>query len=155
MTREEYMQEIKRTWQTGDLTQREEMCNAALGLVGETREYLRAFDASELGDCLFYAHTLLRLLEAEQKLDGQEPLTMVARDRLQDHAAEIAEDIKKVCFHGRSRETPRVITRVISFIRTLEARADYHDGADEVRAQNIAKLRRRYPRGFEEGGGVR
>lgn len=35
MTPAEYQKAIKRTWNTDGLTRREQICNAALGLVGE------------------------------------------------------------------------------------------------------------------------
>jgi len=155
MNRNEYMKEIQRTWTADEITWREQICNATLGLVGEIREYIYAFEGNELGDCLYYAHTILRLLEHEHKLDGWPPKTMIARDRLQDVVAEIAEGLKKVAFHGREELTNSVAFSVGAMIRTLEVRADRYGGAEAVRAANIAKLRGRYPKGFVMGGGKR
>lgn len=157
MNIEQYKIEIQRTWQD-DLSQREQLCNATLGLVGEVGEFERDRVMSELGDVAYYTYTLSRLL-------GQEISRVSKSSRTMGQiAASIAEDIKKLAFHSPGQR------RKLEIMLSLED--DLDDMAHEIRKSaicratgrnffgevldaNIHKLRARYPDGFTAGGGIR
>jgi len=146
MNTEQYKKEIQRTWQTDGLTDREQICNATLGLVGEVGEYLDHKNIDELGDAFFYVYTLARLLGA-----GTENLphhthsgTALARQ-----SAAIAEHVKKLLFHGpESRRHDATTWAVRYMISNLRHESRQMSCPSVVMAINIKNLRRRYPDGF-------
>jgi|SRR5690554_317396 len=158
MNREQYMIEIQRTWQD-DMSQREQISNATLGLIGEVEEFEQDHVIGELGDVAFYAFTLARLL-------GHDPRE-VAHDGtpMNRIAARIAERIKKLEYHRPLGQTQYAICMgdlyglLDNMIAAIKRKAicgvTGRDFFGEVLAANAYKLRARYPDGFVPGGGVR
>lgn len=158
MNIEQYKIEIQRTWQD-DMSQWEQLSNAALGLVGEVAEYEHSRTIGELGDVAYYAYTLSRLM-------GHEPraLSFIDKRPMLTTAALIAECIKKIAYHdldqmAQSYTTEDLNIYLDSIMHAIKSRCvcefTGRDFFGEVLAANIAKLRARYPDGFVSGGGVR
>jgi len=157
MNIEQYKIEIQRTWQD-DMSQREQLCNATLGLVGEVGEFERDCVMTELGDVAYYTYTLARLL-------GHDIIEVKhSRRQMGQIAASIAEGVKKLEFHSPGPSAQIQIMMDLSddlddMARAIRKRAICgvagQDFWGEVLASNIAKLRARYPDGFVPGGGVR
>ncbi len=71
-------------------------------------------------------------------------------------AGEIAEDIKKHVFHGKALDSDAVAKELgdlLWYIAVMSHELGYP--LADVMAQNVAKLKARYPSGFVEGGGFR
>jgi len=149
MNTEQYKKEIQRTWQTDGLTDREQICNATLGLVGEANEFCIRRDSDELGDVYFYAYTLRRLL------GGPFPLKDIpCFPYLWAGAGDVAEAVKKHLFHGTNSDAARAALEVMILSMNKESH-EAEETPEEIMADNIEKLRRRYPEGFVMGGGKR
>lgn len=152
MNIEQYKLEIQRTWQD-DISLDMQVCNAALGLVGEVGEYEHSRSMGELGDVAFYAYTLARLVGHESG-GAVEPSGLT----LSKIAARIAEGVKKRVFHGAENEAQLHLYIGDLHQRIEKAALCSQTGRDflgEVLAGNIYKLRNRYPEGFKTGGGIR
>ena len=157
MNVEQYKIEIQRTWQD-DMSQREQLANAALGLVGEVGEFERDCVMTELGDVAYYTYTLARLL-------GHDIIEVqYSRRQMGQIAASIAEGVKKLEFHSPGPSAQIRIMMGLSddlddmahaIMKLAVCTFTGHDFLGEVLAGNIAKLRARYPDGFVSGGGVR
>ena len=150
MRHDEYMQEIQRTWQADGLTEREQICNATLGLVGEAGEYHRDPTPDELGDVLFYACTLARLVDADC---SRGRALAVESDCLIYMAGAIAEKVKKRAFHGKQNgaELRADVADMVASIEALAGDDPEVCTAEWLRGQNIAKLRARHPNGWATG----
>lgn len=69
---------------------------------------------------------------------------------LAGEAGEVAELLKKACFHGAGLDPARLAEElgdVLCYVALLASTAGLSLG--EVAVQNLAKLRRRYPNGFK------
>lgn len=75
---------------------------------------------------------------------------------LAGEAGEVVEMIKKWRFHGLSLDNALLRKELGDVLWYLSRLADATQGEfDGVAADNIKKLEKRYPRGFEQGGGIR
>lgn len=159
MNIEQYKIEIQRTWQD-DMSQREQLCNAALGLVGEVGEFERDRVMTELGDVAYYTYTLARLLEISpeaERVTRSTPSLLTA-------AARVAEGVKKITFHAPDgAKKDRIVAGLCEDLGIIVSRIHYYASRSatdryflgEVLQGNIYKLRARYPDGFTAGGGIR
>lgn len=170
MNATDYMEQCERTWNTGD-DERMQLCNAALGLVGEVGELVEKLDAvaqgsgtfdvgSEAGDVWFYLMTLYRLLgvDVSEAPCYRETMASYSEAGLRYHtmvlAYRSAESAKKHVFHGKPADA------LVRNLRSFEAgfaELTMRIGLEAERLwdANIDKLRARYPDGFVEGGGIR
>lgn len=75
---------------------------------------------------------------------------------LTGEAGEVAEDVKKIARHGREFDADRIADEVGDCLWYIAAIAEAIGvPLDEIAQRNVKKLRKRYPRGFEAGGGNR
>lgn len=162
MDTQTYMKETARTWNTSD-PHRLQLCNAALGLVGELGEFVRRPSADELGDCYYYAVTINRLLKEHDEHACIEAHTFVRMPELADyvsatqkgelalmHAARVAEYVKKLCFHDKADAATDVALALQSATDAmLDAAIDLATTPPKVMQQNIDKLRERHPDGWD------
>jgi|TARA_E500000305_G_C3971195_1_gene212008 NTP pyrophosphatase (non-canonical NTP hydrolase) len=72
-------------------------------------------------------------------------------------AGEYCELIKKHTFHGKKPLNLDAAKKELGDVLFYVAMAakNLHLSLDEVAKANLQKLRARYPKGFEEGGGIR
>lgn len=71
-------------------------------------------------------------------------------------AGEYAELIKKKFFHGKDYDLADVKKELGDILYYVAvAAADHGLGFEDVATANVEKLRKRYPSGFENGGGIR
>lgn len=164
-----YQEQCARTWNTND-PERLQLCNAALGLVGELGEFVRRPSVDELGDCYYYVVTLARMIGGRgEHVDLATWSDVRSRKDSADHvaateageaalraASRVAEWVKKLCFHDK----PDAVTDIALCLERAsdEMMVAAHELAvtpSAVMQQNIDKLRARYPDGFVEGGGIR
>ncbi len=147
------------------------LLHASLGLCSELAEYENAYDhvnrAEEIGDLFWYLAvardatlTYLSLgnhLEPKELMEIGEhnPLLapgLVKRFEWRDGISELADLMKKRCFYGK-RLVPDHLWRLVDAIeehlcsRVAERERDWGTEG-QIRARNIAKLRKRYPEKF-------
>lgn len=155
-----------------NLSQNEAVCNWALGLVGESEEFLNSLYygtedelISELGDQLWYACMLWKDLDLDtdkleisfkklheisrdmsdkaKSLNTEQPNLFEAFENVK-LACRIAEKVKKLVFH--KKDVKGFITEFLGeFILTLASIRNI----EEVAQKNIEKLKARYPEGFK------
>lgn len=147
LTREEYLPLARRTMDP-DLNKKERLAMLAMGLIGETNEFLNSYGEDEIeeaGDVLWYA---------EQLLDEVGPPGPNTLHYDTDDPA-LWEVVKKAVFHGVDVDILGALA--VGAIEAVEEVVVNDHGVllGEVRVENIKKLLRRYPEGFVEGGGVR
>jgi NTP pyrophosphatase (non-canonical NTP hydrolase) len=105
-----------------------------------------------------------RLSKQGNKFVEPDPLTDAQRDELLNVGAlglagesgEVIDLIKKHLFHGKPLDRDKAIEElgdVFWYIQCLAEALDVSIG--EVAQKNAAKLKKRYPKGFQHGGGVR
>lgn len=148
MTFEEYQQACLRTWNTKPPREMQ-IANAALGIVGETTEWLDLDGpprGEELGDVWYYAAVLAHLVGmGEPKPSRFAPWGVIAARYvvIQTRAGHVAEAAKKAAFHGKSLDT--VHAPLAGFLGVL-----YQHTANPPATwdQNVAKLRARHPSGW-------
>jgi NTP pyrophosphatase (non-canonical NTP hydrolase) len=72
-------------------------------------------------------------------------------------AARVADMVKKQEHHGTDKADPQAILKELGDVLwyVTAVAGDYGLTLQDVAEANIAKLRARYPRGFEKGGGIR
>lgn len=158
-----YINETARTWNADD-GHRLQLCNAALGLVGEVGELIEKLDAvasgrgsfdvaTEAGDVWYYLMTLYRLLgvDASDAPCYRATMAKYSEASLRDHtkvlAYRAAESAKKHVFHGKDD------AQLIRNLRSFEAgfaEMTMRIGlmSDDLWQQNIDKLRERHPTGW-------
>jgi len=126
----------------------------------------------ELGDTLWYVAAILDtfgldcsdvddlladfdgLEELHSQLAGFNPARLTAA--LSMHAGLAADLIKKSEWHGKTLDADELFAtlgNVVVVVGEIASRVQV--GLGEVCAANVAKLAKRYPGGFVEGGGVR
>lgn len=134
-----------------DDARRDLLCNCALGLAGEAAEIDAAPSSDEIGDGYWYAYVLLYVLGVQNYAPqpGKEEL---AAQRAYRCAGTVCELVKKHAFHGRDLDTiaPHLVDATRGYVDALAALD--RQPASETFAQNVAKLRARYPEGFFERG---
>ena len=118
-----------------------------IGLLGEESEYqcaARDEQANEAGDVLWYLAGVCTLLGFPREDQVRE------LNGLSSYAPHgISEPVKKMLYHGRVLELDTVRRNCGAMIAHF---VGYYPGAME---ENIEKLRKRYPTGYVDGGGVR
>lgn len=156
MTPDKYMEATARTWRT-DVDLDLQLCNAAMGLVGEVGELHADTTACELGDVWYYLATLCRIYDVSLHTwtygpdDFEETLARTWRT-----AAEVAELNKKIIFHEQHHLRSELCIELSNMASALNDIGGLLGlSTPDVWRQNIDKLRARYPDGFEVGGGVR
>jgi hypothetical protein len=149
-----------------ELTPKERLSMAVLGLVGEWQEYItdlhdhreqtihRDSLLMEMGDVCWYLQLLSMCTSSGFYVRESTQGTDL------DHIGQIAEDVKKHLYHGRSLDTQRLtanITQLLTFMIQGVAgnREEYNDLLIKVLDMNTEKLYKRYPSGFVTGGGLR
>ena len=150
----------------------------ALGLVGESIEFLSAFEAlqslnadtslvdmtdlltKEAGDILWYCARILDVIDtrfeswySRATVDNFND-TCTERDRrfrILEHVAIVTEHIKKVYGHGHDMDTDLIhmaISNVTTDVVHIAKAVHGKFGPETVMRKNIEKLRKRYPEGF-------
>ncbi|GEM_PF-4380740 len=127
------------------------MTNCALGLSGEAAEISELPSSDEIGDGYWYAYTLLWALNVE----SYEASPSQSEDHLKDayyFSGKVCELVKKHVFHGREFNDildplKRATKRYVDSISGIDKQSQ-----TETFAQNIGKLKKRYPEGFFERG---
>jgi hypothetical protein len=152
---ETYRDAIARTW-NDDTPEQYQPANAALGVVGEVREFYDGRHIGEAGDLIYYTTTLRRLL-AFPVADDLDPFSFDEDEDVFEEmrfaADQIAEHTKKYVFHGEDF-THLIEAHTYKNLQYVAALFDRHGGSIEmVREHNVEKLRGRYPDGFEKGSG--
>jgi hypothetical protein len=131
------------------------LANAALGLCGEAREFIKTPTTDEAGDCYWYvavaAQAVGVYLASLVYNTNFEIATgrRVAGELLYDSACRFAELAKKVVFHDKSIDI--YLPEMCECLATYLYAVDYLDETqmDICMEQNISKLRARYPDGFD------
>ena len=88
--------------------------------------------------------------------EQQDELLNVGALGLAGESGEVIDLIKKHLFHGKPLDRDKAIEElgdVFWYVQCLAEALDVSIG--EVAQKNAAKLRRRYPKGFQHGGGIR
>lgn len=165
MTFDEYQKAALCTASMG-LGAQTEMCIRALGLCGELVELKDAIHGAddttikEGGDVLWYAATLADMFALDGAKLGVidiEDFDMVDFGRLspvyiveraQDAAGKLAELIKKHVGHGKPADPIKVAGLLSTVVSAVNAVMPC--GMGLVAQANIAKLRARYPAGFDK-----
>jgi NTP pyrophosphatase (non-canonical NTP hydrolase) len=152
----EYAEGVKRTASQGP----NQLAVCALGLCGETGEFLRAFDFApseareELGDLMWYIAAVAHHTKVEfgftfmafQLDNGRFQI----KDRLVYNAAAIAEHVKKVFGHGKVLNADKVSHHLLECLRACAAAAAALGcRLEDIAEANLEKLRARYPAGFD------
>jgi NTP pyrophosphatase (non-canonical NTP hydrolase) len=133
---------------------------AALGLVGETAELIAEEDTSsitlELGDVMWYVAELSTIMGGE--IPSSDSFAVIYKNlssyrlciELVVQTGGLADYVKKVVGHGHGMDPSRILSyldAIVQILRWLANRQQFSfEGALE---QNIDKLRRRYPDGFQ------
>jgi NTP pyrophosphatase (non-canonical NTP hydrolase) len=148
-------------------TQRDRLLCSALGLAGESAEVVsvtscgrrissaRAQTREELGDVLWYVALLCVAVDeplAWEKIDEDLLASDVcfSAERLPTMAGRIADVVKKYAFQGHDLDRNRTVAALVEILYHLAILAHaVGSSLDEVAAVNLAKLRARYPDGFD------
>jgi hypothetical protein len=146
MNQTDYREATARTWNT-NTPEQYQPANAALGVVGEVREFIDDPTVDEAGDVLYYLTTLRRLVGLpvleKYRLNGENlPI------EIPPTAFRLAEYVKKHVFHGDDHARS-INAATQALFGQLTAAMQGFAGMDAVRAANIAKLTDRHPDGFE------
>lgn len=102
--------------------------------------------------------TLNEYQEAALKTAGDrgEQALVYAAFAVSGEAGEFADAVKKMTFHGYSMDTGKLTEELGDILWGIAyAAQSLGTTLDEVAAQNVAKLAKRYPEGFVPKGGVR
>lgn len=128
------------------------LADAALGLCGEADEIRRAEPGAsrddELGDGWWYVAMAWHAMELEPDVVRADRAPS-APDDLFVAASRVAEHVKKVCYHHDSLDDHReaIVEGLRLYAAALSALTDREDR--DIWSDNVAKLRERYPDGFE------
>lgn len=133
-----------------EAARRDFLCNCALGMAGESAEIAHTPTADEIGDGYWYAFVLFHALGVENYEPQPDPSLTV--DTAHRAAGAVCELVKKHAFHGRTFDAVRnpLIEQTRRYVDAL-ASLDAQTPAQTF-AQNVGKLRARYPAGFFERG---
>ena len=161
MTPNEYQKLAMRT-KGNTFTDKELMVNAALGLAGESTEYLESVadgniddNKKELGDIQWYVALMCdvcgfdfsALMELKFPLYGK---VSTKQAMLPPVAGGICDHIKKMYFHGH--DIPKDdLFKLLSYFQNIILDICDESGFDikEIWQLNIDKLKKRYPDGFD------
>lgn len=175
-----YMQESARTVNMA-LPLRERQLTAALGLMGEAAELLRAtvtaitenqwvltadFDepsraliAKELGDCWWYLAECCRVYDEPMsdinlltKKPEFYPWALASISFAVGELGTLAEAIKKNVAQGHSEALPPLLLHAQNILNVTALM--FNLNPDEIRSANIEKLKQRYPEGFKSDDSV-
>lgn len=163
-TPEWYEREMERTFLKNG-TQMPPIWGPALGIAGESGELDEALEhqgddevIKEMGDVLWYIFAAFKTcgLTLDQLLDDA-CRTYVREGYLQHWAARYSDQIKKVAWHGKELNKEEALKNLGNCLAALYdcAHTNSMNLWQEVAPANIAKLKKRYPDKFVEGGGVR
>lgn len=158
----EYRHLAQRT-SNASLTKAEHVINGALGLCGESGEVAdlvcmnptaeqKAAVVEELGDVLWYCAELATWLELEPAIpgEGEEWGRVHGALGLCVAASSIADHVKKAYMQGHPVSKTTIASRLYTVFRIVsELSALVGSTSSDVMAQNIDKLRKRYPVKFE------
>lgn len=147
MTFEEYTKGVLRTAAHGSVPDSTQVCIRALGLVGEIGEFVESEDAEEAGDVLWYVAALAHAFDIRLEFGVASPMfPAFARRNLLLAATKTAEAVKKTIGHNKRRVTVIEVNlqHVLECLSTLCEKP-----IEEIAADNLAKLRERYPDGFK------
>lgn len=137
-----------------------------LGICGEVGELIKIINSpmsrmesrrqvkNEAGDINWYAAALCTLVGHEFSdvfPDEMQPYPPgVASDRIVIAAAEIADAIKKTVAQGHQLDINMILDHLQNLVSNLAVLLEFYGFEyTEVLTENIEKLRRRYPNGFE------
>ena len=167
MTFNDYVKATRATWRDDD-PERLQVAHAAMGLAGELGELRREqhFGASsiadELGDMCYYHARLCDLCVTESMASAfsyPDALKGYDRGAFERAVLSIVELTKKRTFHFHSEEVQEDMELRLKQLAEMLAwwcdRMSRDCTIEDIRRENIEKLRARYPDGFETGGGVR
>lgn len=88
--------------------------------------------------------------------DQQNELLNVGALGLAGEAGEVIDLIKKHLFHGKPLDRDKAIEELGDVLWYVQCVAEALDvGISEIAQKNAEKLRKRYPKGFQHGGGIR
>jgi len=149
MDAKEYRRQTVQTWNT-EPPEKYQLANAALGIVGEAREFADDRHTDEAGDLLYYLTTLRRLVDMPviEGHDGGFRDDDLVVDDMRWTAEKLAEAVKKHVFHGDDKaERIDHLTWHIEWCVYVLTEA-YSNGIEYVREQNIEKLRDRHGSSF-------
>ena len=148
LTPEQYVPLARRTVD-GDMTDRERFAEHSLGLIEEIKELRRNPCANEAGDVLWYVEMVLDVIE---KMGGYQKVDTLP----QWWSSDWIGIVKKAALHGRQEYIDVIGSAATTAGGEVLEWCEFK-GWDpgEVRLENIQKLYRRYPDGFESGGGKR
>jgi len=142
----EYAKHCHRTWNDHPPDAGLQRANAALGLAGEMAEYLADPSPDELGDALYY----LAVLRSLYGMPAGVGHTALPPDEPMQAAGRLCEMVKKDVFHDDPADLQGIMRETSELQEYLAAEADsLGPGVEEVREQNIEKLRKRFPDGFD------
>lgn len=166
MTANEYQKAAMRT-KGNSFSDKELMVNAALGLAGETAEYLESLADNnidgckkELGDiewyialmCDVFDFDLSQLIERRVYTEGKIFNKQVILSAL---AGRICDQAKKVYFQGHIASRSDMFLLLVRFQNfTLDICDDSGFDIEEIWKLNIDKLLKRYPDGFKVSDSV-
>lgn len=136
-------------------TRHDNICNAVLGIIGESGELMNAADrnqvADEIGDILFYIAWLICEMDDDLRVPLSMPLTYPSeaeiRIRILANSAALAELEKKALFPHRDNE-PRdgviygVIIIIVSYLGALAHRHGFT--IEDAMLRNYNKLAERH-----------
>ena len=148
LTPEQYVPLARRTVD-GDMTDRERLAEHSLGLIEEIGEFYQGPCADKAGDVLWYVEMVLDVIG---KMGGYQQVDTLPEWWSSDWIG----IVKKAALQGRQEYIDLIGSAATTaggqVLEWCEAKG-WDPG--EVRLDNIKKLYRRYPDGFEGGGGKR
>jgi hypothetical protein len=153
VTFREYQLETRRT-ANGDYDRTYDLANYALGLVDESIEMECAGSCELLDECsdvLWYAARIADVCGLDFDAVHELSKTQVNYEPPMMLAMRIGEMSKKVMFQGHPLDREKMMEYLSSLLGELsETLEGYYDWSLEAAIEhNVAKLRKRYPDGFE------
>ncbi|MDF2499339.1 MAG: nucleotide pyrophosphohydrolase [Anaerosporomusa subterranea] len=169
---EEYQRLAERTANNGQGAM-QRLGNFGMGIAGETAEFIDAvvnFETSgeqhaalikEAGDVSWYCATLCTTagisyqVVVEAAEEAEPALLYVCIGRLSKAAGDVTEYLKKVVYHGHELDQAKLgnlIGTVLSWMKLFCKR--YNLNMQDICDTNIAKLKQRYPEGFNSAGSI-
>ncbi len=166
MTPDEYQQNALRT-ASMNLGPQVELAVRALGLCGEASEFSEEMDPEKLmleaGDILWYVAALAKAVDTNMsdlvsQLDFDTFQTLHAEDfydrspeeLLCVTAGKIAEKVKKHVGHGKPLASDFIRDQLVTAVMLVgQALGIYYISLNDAAEANVAKLKARYPQGFD------
>ena len=132
-------------------TKLENLLNACLGLVGEYAELSDSLSREEikdeLSDIFWYTALLHYTLETNYDVNYE---TNTSKSPLISHIGLICDEVKKHAFQGHALSIMNLTNQAEKLLYSLYAQcANLYFTPSEIMEHNVAKLKKRYPAGFE------